>query len=275
MRKKFLRSILFVFILMICSAIVIGVKQYGKTTSVFYKFGRIGTVSMIENSGYNELKRSVDEKYTKEFVSVLNKTSNSLKNGMSEILGSEYDALTSEYNKICDDISIETKAFNESKEYVDLKLKLANLKAKIDSLDKSSKEECLEEFRGVLSEISTLNTTFNNTLKSKRERLFEIKGLVKELFIKNKEELINLRKNTMENTRNKLKELFLNYNVEVKELNEAFGVLKNENSYPFDINGMNDCLVAGKLETECFNEILEIDGNNSVIYSENTTKVLS
>ena len=159
--------------------------------------------------------------------------------------------------------------------YIAKRENLATLKAKIDSLDKSAKEEYLDEFRAVLGEISTLNTKFNNNLKSKRDRLDEIKGSVKELFVKNKDELLKIRRNNMDITRDKLKELLISYNLEIRELNTAFGIDKKPTDFPFDVSSMQDCLVAGKLETECFNEILGITAEKPVIYSENSSNLPS
>jgi hypothetical protein len=275
MRKKFFKGILFVFILMLCSAILVGVKLQAKNVTTFKSLKKVGVVSMVENSGYNELKSSIDQKYTQSFVKILNETSNSMQNEIKGVLGEEYQSLKIEYDQITDYISDEIRKFNNSADYVAKRNELSSLKVKIDSLDKSSKEEYLDEFRKVLGEISTLNTKFNNNLKSKRERLDEIKGSVKELFVKNKETLIEIRRKSMESTREKLKELFVSYNVEVKELNDAFGIDKKPCDYPFDISSMQNCLVAGKLETECFNEILGLNGVSPVIYSENSSNLIS
>ncbi|MBQ3235359.1 MAG: hypothetical protein IJA97_04290 [Clostridia bacterium] len=274
MRNKFLKSIFFVFILMLCSAIIIAVKSYTKSVTTFKKLGSIGVISMLDNksSGYNELKTSIDQKYTQEFVKLLNQTQNSLKCGMRDILGDEYSSLSEEYNQIVDYISGEMRTFNNSTEYQSLRAKLADLKAKIDAVDKSSKQEYLDEFRAVLSEISTLNTKFNNQMKDKRDRLFEIKGLVKDLFAKNKDDLLTLRKAKMDETRGLLKELLVAYSVEIKELNEAFSIKECSSAMPFDITSMQDVMVAGRLETECYNEIL---GENVAVYSENNTNILS
>jgi hypothetical protein len=275
MRKKFFKGILFVFILMLCSAILVGVKLQAKNVTTFKSLKKVGVVSMVENSGYNELKSSIDQKYTQSFVKILNETSNSMQNEIKGVLGEEYQSLKIEYDQITDYISDEIRKFNNSADYVAKRNELSALKVKIDSLDKSSKEEYLDEFRRVLGEISTLNTKFNNNLKSKRERLDEIKGSAYELFVKNKETLIEIRRKSMESTREKLKELFVSYNVEVKELNDAFGIDKKPCDYPFDISSMQNCLVAGKLETECFNEILGLNGVSPVIYSENSSNLIS
>ncbi len=258
---------------MLCSAIVVGVKEYKKSTQTVKTFGKVGLLSMNESSGYNELKLSVDQKYTQQFVKILNETQTELKTNIADILGDEYKTLTCEYDEISDFISTEIKKFNKSEEYTVLRDKLAVLKEKIDALDKSSKQEYLDEFRAVLGEISTLNNKFNNQLKEKRDRLMQIKGLVKDLFVKNKDELLKARQNSMEVTRKRLAELFLAYNVEIKELNDAFGVKPKKPSYPFDVDSMKECMVAGKLETECFNEILS--SNETLVYSENKVDILS
>ncbi|MBO7215229.1 MAG: hypothetical protein J6V66_07035 [Clostridia bacterium] len=274
MRIKFFKSVLFIFILMICSAIALGIKNYQKTIATFKPIGSIMVVSMSENTnfGYNELKTSIDQKYTQEFVKILNNTQSELKCGMADILGDDYQNLTREYDEITEYITAQIKTFNNLEEYTVLKDKLAVLKGKIDSVDKSSKEEYLDEFRGVLGEISTLNNKFNNQLKDKRDRLVEIKGEIKELFVKNKEALIKLRKEKMDKTREDIKTLVHGYSIEIKELNDTFNVNEKFSPLPFDVSSMQDFMIAGKVETECFNEILE---NNAVIFSENDAKLPS
>ena len=63
-----------------------------------------------------------------------------------------------------------------------------------------------------------------------------------------------------------------NYNAELKELNLAFSVEYNKTEYPFDMDSMQDFSIAGKLETECFNEILD---SSSAVFCENTVKIQS
>lgn len=275
MRNKLIKSFIFIFILMICSILFIcGTRYIGDVSSVkSYKI--IKGMAMETSSGYIELKNSIDQKYTEEFVKILNQTSEGLKSGIKAILGDEYLLLSNEYNDIIDVISKEKREFELSEEYLSKKRELAQLKVKIDALDKSSKEEYVDKFKQTLSEISTLNTKFNNQLKSKRDRLFEIENQVKKLFISNKNELINLRINQMNATRDKLRELILSYNVELKELNEAFSVQNDKQELPFDVNTMQNLMVAGKLETQCFAEILGENEHKTVVCSDNTVELKS
>ncbi len=275
MRNKLLKSLIFVFIIMICSLLFISGTKYISEVSNIKSFKVIKAMAMETSSGYNELKSSIDQKYTEEFVKILNQTTDGLKSGIKAILGDEYLLLSNEYNDIVDVILNEKRQFEQNEEYVSLKNRLAELKVKIDALDKSSKEEYISEFKEKLSEISTLNTKFNNQLKSKRDRLNDIKFEVKKLFINNKKELIDLRIQQMNATRESLKELICSYNFEIKELNEAFGVAKSAQELPFDINTMQNLMVAGKLETECYAEILDENQAKTVVCSENNVKLKS
>ncbi len=275
MRNKLVKTLIFVFILMICSILFISGTKYISEVSNIKSFGVIQGMALETSSGYNELKSSIDQKYTKEFVKILNQTSDGLKNGIRAILGDEYFLLSNEYNEILDEILKQKRDFELSEEYLSLKNKLASLKVKIDSVDKSSKEEYVDEFKKTLSDVSTLNTKFNNKLKSKRDRLSEIEIEVKKLFYNNKKDLIKLRLNQMHETKVKLKELIEGYNFEIKELNDAFEVNANGQELPFDVKTMQNLMVAGKLETECFAEILNENEPNAVIYSENMVNLKS
>ncbi|MBE5743984.1 MAG: hypothetical protein E7358_04650 [Clostridiales bacterium] len=274
MRNKLVKSLIFLFILMICTVLFVCGTRYVDVSNI-KSFKIIKGIAMETSSGYNELKSSIDQKYTEEFVKILNQTSSELKTGIKAILGDEYLLLSDEYNAILDDVNKKKRDFELNEEYLSLKNRLSELKVKIDSLDKSSKEEYIEEFKSVLSKISTLNTKFNNQLKSKRDRLSEIFNSLKELFIANKGELIELRKNQMNSTRESLKELILSYNVEVTELNEAFSINNKTEELPFDVASMQNLMVAGRLETECFAEILSENHNNTVVFSENNHDIKS
>lgn len=275
MRNKIIKSFIFVFILIVCSILFITGTKYISEVSNIKSYKVIKGMAMEIDSGYNELKSSIDQKYTEEFVKILNQTSSDIKSGIKAILGDEYFLLSNEHNDILGEISNEKRAFEQSEEYLALKTRLSELKVKIDSLDKSSKEEYIQEFKLKLSEISTLNTKFNNQLKSKRDRLDEISNKVKDLFVKNKKQLIELRVKQMCTTREKLKDLIVSYNVELKELNEAFNVEVKKPELPFDVYSMQNLMVAGRLETECFAEILDNNSAKTVVYCENTSNLKS
>ena len=271
MNRKSFKCYISLFIFIVCAIIFVNISGKIKTTYSFKGFGGAMEVSLVnQNDSYNELKKSIDDKYTKMFVGVLNATTQSFKAKLSEVLGDKYVLLTNEYEVVSSSIHAQIKEFNKSEEYVLQKQKLAELKAKIDACDEAEKQEYLEEFRKTLSNVSLLNTKLNNSLKQSRDRLDEIKREVIKLFIDNKVKLLTIRSEEMAKTHEKLKELFSNYRAEIKELNSTFNIEKEGNNFPFDVATLNDCLIAGKLETECFNEILSDTYNNASIYSENT-----
>ena len=277
MRNRVIKSILTVFIMLICTVMLIGAKYYLKTVESFKSFYNQTKIRLINmnNDGYNELKQSLDQKYTEKFVKILDEISFQFKNEISNILGYDYILLSQEFETTLESVNSKKKSFVLTEEYTSALNELNLIKTKIDGKAEENQQEYLDEFRTAVNKISTLNTKLNNQLKPERERLDCIKGEVKKLFIKHAKELILLRKNLIDDTRTKLSIFLKDYSIELKEIKDTFGVDNDASNYPFDISSMSNFMIAGKLETECFAEILEDDQSKTVIISENNSEILS
>lgn len=277
MRFKVVNVIIAVFIALICFGLAISAKYYVKTAQSFkiiFNEEECKLTSM-QNDCYHELKKSLDDKYTKKFVDILNSTSKKFKDDIYRVLGDEYILLSEEFSTTLTSIKSKKSEFENSNEYLSAKKELSELKQKIDSAPESEKDVYLNEFRASLDKITTLNNKLNNQLKSERDRIDSIKSSVKKMFASNAKELISIRVELMNLTRNELKVLLSDYMLELKELNSAFKKELKESSYPFDVASMGDCLVAGKLESECYSDILSENFNKNVIFSENSNEILS
>lgn len=276
MRIKITKILITAFIVLLCSIILIGGKFYVKTVQsfrTFYNFSGVELMSNTQNSGYNELKQSIIDKYTKEFVNLLNGTSSAFKEDISKSLGYDYSILSEEYVTISDSINSKKQAYFLSDEFLSARKTLEELKTTLDGLSNEEKDKYLDEFRVALNAVSTLNTKLNNSLKSERERLDLIKGQVLSIFIKNRKQLLEIRSKYVNEMRVNIANLISNFNAELKELNIAFDVQSNKTEYPFDVETMQDFSLAGKLETDCFNELL--DNKISPLVSENSVKLQS
>lgn len=277
MRFKVVNVIIAVFIALICFGLAISAKYYVKTAQSFkiiFNEEECKLTSM-QNDCYQELKKSLDDKYTKKFVDILNSTSKKFKDEIYSVLGDEYILLSEEFSTTLTSIKSKKSEFENSNEYLSAKKELSELKQKIDSAPESEKDVYLDEFRASLDKITTLNNKLNNQLKSERDRIDRIKSSVKKMFASNAKELISIRVELMNLTRNELKVLLSDYMLELKELNSAFNKELKESGYPFDVASMGDCLVAGKLESECYHDILSENFNKNVIFSENSNEILS
>ena len=277
MRFRVVKVIIAVFIALICSVLAISAKYYVKTVQSFKTFFIEEEVKLtsMQNDCYQELKKSLDDKYTKKFVEILNSTSKNFKDKIKGVLGNEYILLSEEFSTTLNSIKSKKKEFENSTEYLSAKKELSDLKVKIDSLPEAEKNDYLEEFRSALDKITTLNNKLNNQLKSERDRLDAIKSSVKEMFASNAKQLISIRVELMNLTRGELKTLLGNYLIELKELNSTFNKELKEATYPFDASTMGNSLVAGKLESECYAEILSENFSKNAIYSENSNEMLS
>ena len=277
MHYRLVKTILTVLIILICTVALIGAKYYVKTVESFksfYNHSKIRLISM-QNDGYTEIKKSLDQKYTDKFVKILNEISLEFKSGISNVLGGEYILLSEEFETTLNSFNSKKSAFINTEEYQLAITELNDIKSKIDGETEENKDKYLDEFRLAVNKISTLNTKLNNQLKPERERLDSIKGEVKKLFLKSAKDLISLRTNLMNSTRLKLSSLLKDYAFELNEIKDTFSVDDKGVEYPFDIYSMSNFMIAGKLESECYAEILDDDKSNSVIVSENPSQILS
>lgn len=275
MRVNISKLIITVFIVLFCGVILVFAKHYIKTVQsfkTFYYQNGVAVMSNQQNFGYNELKQSLIDKYTKQFVSLINDTSNGLKSDIANELGYDYTLLSQEYVTQTEQIAEKQRAYYLSDEFLLARRNLEQIKLKIDNLPESEKDKHLDEFRTALNDVSLLNTKLNNQLKGERERLDVIKSEVLKMFKTKRENLLSIRKIYVDKVRTEIFNLVSNYNIELKELNLAFSVEYSKTEYPFDMGSMQDFSIAGKLETDCFNEILDA---SSTVFSENTVKIES
>ena len=277
MRFRVVKVIIAVFVVLFCFGLVLGAKYYVKTVQSFKTFYNKEEIKLInmQNNCYQELKKSLDDKYSKNFSEIINLTSKTFKQKIASVLGDEYVLLSEEFITTLNSIKSKKIEFENSTEYLSAKKELAELKQKIDKASESEKDGYLEEFRQKLNNITTLNTKLNNQLKSARDRLESIKASTKKMFSSKAKELISIRVELMNSTRIQLKALLSDYMLELKELNSAFNEEFKEGSFPFDVASMGDSLVAGKLENECYSEILSENFNKNAIFSENSNEIVS
>lgn len=277
MRYRIIKIIITVFVALLCSIMFISAKYYVRTVQsfkTFYKESEIRLTSM-QNDCYNQLKKSLDDKYAKKLEELLLLTGNEIKGEIKNVLGEEYILLREEFYTTLNSIENKKKEFSLSNEYVSAKENLSRVKGLIDSAPEYEKDKYLDEFRVALNDISLLNTKLNNQLKSERDRLSIIKAEAKKLFIKNSKKLISVRKSLMVETRDKIVSLLNEYKFELGELNSTYNVKNNQNDLSFDFSSINERLREGKLESECFLEILSENSQQTVIVSENTNQILS
>lgn len=272
MRYKIIKIIISVFVALLCSIMFISAKYYVRTVQSFKTFYNETDVRLIsmQNDSYNQLKKSIDEKYIAKFADLVNCTTSELKSEISRVLGNDYILLREEFYTALASIEGKRQEFNNSSEYLSAKEELSSVKSKIDSANDNQKDLYIDEFRVALNKVSTLNTKLNNQLKSECDKIEEIKLEVKKLFIKNAKELISLRKNLFDETKTKISSIIKEYTFEISELNSVYGV-EYKIELPFDLIDFSKKGANSKLENECFEEILE----KNVIFIENDSQILS
>ncbi len=277
MRYRIIKIIISVFVALLCSVLLIGAKYYVKTVQSFKTFYNKLDIRLtsMQNDSYNELKKSLDDKYAKKLEELITLTADKLKCEIDSVLGEEFILMREEFYTTLNSIESKKKEFTLSSEYLSKKQELSKIKNLIDNSPETEKDKYLDEFRVALNDISTLNTKLNNQLKGERDRLNAIKIEVKNMFIKKSNKLLSIRKSLMAETRKEIVNLLKEYNLEVRELNSTFNVETNNDNLGFNLLGIAERLQIGKLENECFSNILTENNENSVNFFENTNHIPS
>lgn len=267
MKKKYIYIVFIMFFALICATLYISTNYYVSTT--FKKISKnnleVARVSALTtDSTYLELKDSIKTKYNKKLISELDVVSKEYKEEIIKILGDEYDSLTNKLTLNTQIIQTKSKEFLNSKEYLDKKREMAELKLKMDKAEGEEYDKLYSDFQSVLNEISTLNVKLNNQLKDIRSSNDQIKSELKKLFDDNKDKIVALRTEY----KNKVSTLILNiineYNFELYELSDTFNVkLPKIREFPFDIENFNFKCVSSSYEAEYFNEPLVESADSS------------
>ncbi len=269
MKQKNLTTIIILLFTLLCAGIYITYNYYSETSSAFKKFSAETEIRLVhnQNSSYLELKKSIKEKYFKRLNDDLSNFSSEYKKGIESILGSKYANYEEDLKSIRTQIHDKKVEFLNSKEYLDKKQEMLDLKAKMDKAEGEEYDKLYEEFQKSLSEISTLNVKLNNSLKDLKSKHDDIKTKLTSLFDKNKDALIKFRQEKKKAVNQMLLTIINEYNFELSELNSAFGVSQNKmREFPFDAHEFTFKSVVSSFESEYFNE-------TSVESADLTTKV--
>ncbi len=220
-----------------------------------------------EDLSYVELKNSIKDKYLSKLNEELTVFSNNYKNGMKEILGEEYLTLENDLISTKEQIKDKKVKFSNSKEYLDKKREMLELKEKMDNAEGEEYDKLYESFQKALSEISTLNVKLNNSLKDLKAKQSDIRAKLLTLFDNNKDELIAFRKAQKGAISEIIVSIINEYNFELSELNMAFNRAQNKmREIPFDIETCSFDTVVMPFESEYFSETV-------VTTEEETTKI--
>ena len=257
MKQKNLTVIFILFFTLLCATIYITYSYYSKTSSAFKKLSAEREIELVVNtdSSYNELKNSIKEKYLLRLNRELTNFSNEYKKGIEDILGDKYPKYEEELKQVRINIHNKKVEFLNSKEYLDKKREMLDLKEQMDKAEGEEYDELYDKFQKALSEISTLNVKLNNSLKELKAKHEDIKTKLTSLFDKNKNALIKYRQEKKKAISEILLTIINEYNFEISELNSAFNRSQNKmREFPFDVNKFTFKSVVSPFESEYFNE---------------------
>ncbi len=257
MKQKNLTTIIILIFTLLCATIYITYSYYSETSSAFKKLSAEREIKLVINndSSYNELKNSIKEKYLLRLNSELTNFSSEYKKGIEGILGDKYSKYEEELKLVRTKIHDKKVEFLNSKEYLDKKQEMLDLKAKMDKAEGEEYDKIYEQFQKSLSEISTLNVKLNNSLKELKAKHEDIKTKLTSLFDKNKNALIKYRQEKKKAISEILLTIINEYNFEISELNSAFSRSQNKmREFPFDAHEFTFKSVVSPFESEYFNE---------------------
>lgn len=272
MKNKNITGFILAIFLFVCAILMISCSYYQKSTPTFLKLAY--RKEIIVDDSYLELKNSLFQKYEKRFNELLESTKKEYTESFTEILGEEYKTLNESLeNNISTQRTMRANFLN-GEEYLNAKRKMYDLKSKMDAeTDGDKKDELFAEFQSSLADISTLNIKLNNSLKAYKEKESSIRESLKNLYDGKKEQLLNAKKQIENKTRTELLSLLSEFNFELKELNEVYGIVNGKKEYPFNLEKVNGYSVASKFDSDYFyGNSLETSSDNSTeieIYDEN------
>ena len=233
----------------------------------------------MEDVAYLEIKQSLKEKFTKNFVEEVDVISKNFASSVTELLGNDYLEYKTEFINL-EKFSAKTKEeFFSSSDYVSIKNEVSALKKRID--EEEGDIELDKQLHEKLSKLSTLNTTLNNKLKATRERITHLKFLIKGLFDIHSVEFNALKKSAVSDVTEIINKTVVEFNVELDEVKRNFDVEVGEKEFPFDFDSVDLSGVYGTFETEYIDEsVTELNGDNefsnlndaTAVYSENTSE---
>ncbi len=272
--NKNLKPIVIIIIIFLCAIACISCFYYEKTVQTFSPMCISYKVSAMNenNASYNELKKSLKEKYSNQFLQMLKVAKQEYSDRMREILGNDYTTLSGSLAEIENQIRTKRHDFLNSEEYLTAKTEMTNAKLKFDLSKESDKEENEKALQNAVSNVSTLNTKLNNQLKDLYQEENSIKTKLVGLFNSKKIELIEVKNQTEEKTKTEISKLLYTYFVELKNLNQNFGVDATNNEMPFNDDFVKTFNVYTDFEKSYFNGSLTAKTQvNSDIITENTT----
>lgn len=257
--NKNLKPLIIILVAFLCAVALIGCMYYEKTVQTFSPmFIKSKVVSMNENNaGYNELKKSLKEKYSNQFIEMLKGAKAEYTASAREVLGEEYVTLRDELIDIENQIRLRRHDFINSEEYLTAKTEMTKAKLKYDLSKPEEKEDNEKAFQNALSTVSTLNTKLNNQLKDLNQSQIFVKTKLIKLFDGKKSELLEIKKQTEQSTQKQIAKILYDYFVELKNLNLNFGVNANNQEMPFDDNLVKTFNIYTDFEKSYFNGNLE------------------
>ncbi len=259
MNEKNLKPLIIILIAFLCAVAFIGCMYYEKAVQTFNPMQvKLKVVSMNENNAsYLELKKSLKEKYSNQFLAMLKdaKADYSLK--AKEVLGDDYILLRDELINVENQIRLKRHDFLNSEEYLTAKTEMTKAKLKFDLSKEQDKEENEKALQNAVSNISTLNTKLNNQLKDLYQTETTVKSKLKVLFDSKKDELLAIKKQTEEKTKTEIAKILYSFFVELKDLNKNFNVNTETQEMPFSDDLVKDNNVYTDFEKAYFNGNLE------------------
>lgn len=187
----------------------------------------------IYSDGYNELKNDLKERYTAKVYAALKDVRETLVNRASAIFGDEFFSLLNESLLLETEKEKARRDFFSETDYENAQKELKSLRKK--QQEEGGSEETNKALSEAISRVSTLNVTIGNRLKPYDEKLNGLREKIDFVVDEKKDDLESLKREIVGSTKAAIDEIVKNFNEELGELNETFGLPRpEEDELPFD-----------------------------------------
>lgn len=217
-----------------------------------------------------ELKNDLKEKYTSRIYAVLKDVRETLVERTSDMFDDGFFTCLNEAFALEEEKEKIRKAFFRENDYEDAQKKLKLLRKKHQE---EGGEEVGKELSEAVARVSTLNVTIRNRLKPYEERIEYLREKIDGSVEANRERIDSLKKEIVETTRTSVDEIVTEFNRELSELKETFGVPEGESELPFDERTLQLEIPISEFDPDHFMKNVKRENRDLFVKSDNSNHV--
>jgi len=216
---------------------------------------------------YLELKEELKNKYSNKLLEEIKSISKNYLNNMGLILGENYLKIRVEFDTLDNYITTTKAEYFGQEKYIQCRNTVLEMNEKLnhpDDLSDTEQTKLESDLKTKLMELSDMNIIINNRLKFARDRQNEIITESKELLDLHIDDIKAMRDLAYSNAQVIISKYIGDFNKELKELNDVYGLTLSKPELPFDFS-LDKLSINNKFESDYFANL-----DNNIKYVDNS-----